>query len=104
MVILQNFSIMSEYMTPMGRIKHSNETGLRPVNQRSEGHKKEYWNGNDAEARVLSDDNDSCHLSMGRNTKSPLHTIPISAQLFICRAFQFQATDYFKQAGNHAAF
>jgi ribosomal protein S18 len=78
----QNFSIMSEYMTPMGRIKHSNETGLRPVNQRSEGHKKEYWNGNDAEARVLSDDNDSCHLSMGRNTKSPLHTIPISAQLF----------------------
>jgi len=25
---------MSEYMTPMGRIKHSNETGLRPVNQR----------------------------------------------------------------------
>jgi ribosomal protein S18 len=30
----QNFSIMSEYMTPMGRIKHSNETGLRSVNQR----------------------------------------------------------------------
>jgi len=30
----RNFSIMSEYMTPMGRIKHSNETGLRPVNQR----------------------------------------------------------------------
>lgn len=29
-----NFSIMSEYMTPMGRIKHGNETGLRPVNQR----------------------------------------------------------------------
>ncbi len=25
---------MSEYMTPMGRIKHSHETGLRPVNQR----------------------------------------------------------------------
>lgn len=25
---------MSEYMTPMGRIKHSSETGLRPVNQR----------------------------------------------------------------------
>lgn len=25
---------MSEFMTPMGRIKHSNETGLRPVNQR----------------------------------------------------------------------
>jgi small subunit ribosomal protein S18 len=31
---LQNFSIMSEYMTPMGRIKHSKDTGLRPVNQR----------------------------------------------------------------------
>ncbi|KAE9378389.1 ribosomal protein S18 [Stipitochalara longipes BDJ] len=30
----RNFSIMSEYMTPMGRIKHSKETGLRPVNQR----------------------------------------------------------------------
>jgi small subunit ribosomal protein S18 len=30
----QNFSIMSEFMTPMGRIKHSRETGLRPVNQR----------------------------------------------------------------------
>jgi len=30
----KNFSIMSEYMTPMGRIKHSRETGLRPVNQR----------------------------------------------------------------------
>ena len=25
---------MSEYMTPMGRIKHSKDTGLRPVNQR----------------------------------------------------------------------
>ena len=25
---------MSEYMTLMGRIKHSQETGLRPVNQR----------------------------------------------------------------------
>jgi len=25
---------MSEYMTPMGRIRHSNETGLRPKNQR----------------------------------------------------------------------
>lgn len=32
--ILQNFSIMSEYMTPMGRIKHQSTTGLRPVNQR----------------------------------------------------------------------
>jgi len=30
----RNFSIMSEYMTPMGRIKHGSETGLRPVNQR----------------------------------------------------------------------
>lgn len=30
----QNFSIMSEYMTEMGRIRHSRETGLRPVNQR----------------------------------------------------------------------
>lgn len=25
---------MSEYMTDMGRIRHSNSTGLRPVNQR----------------------------------------------------------------------
>ncbi len=25
---------MSEFMTGMGRIKHSKETGLRPVNQR----------------------------------------------------------------------
>ena len=25
---------MSEYMTEMGRIRHSSETGLRPVNQR----------------------------------------------------------------------
>lgn len=30
----QNFSIMTEYMTTMGRIKHSDETGLRAVNQR----------------------------------------------------------------------
>ncbi|KAG8168437.1 hypothetical protein KVR01_001186 [Diaporthe batatas] len=30
----RNFSIMSEFMTTMGRIKHSKETGLRPVNQR----------------------------------------------------------------------
>ncbi|KAH8676726.1 hypothetical protein BGZ60DRAFT_403265 [Tricladium varicosporioides] len=30
----RNFSMMSEYMTPMGRIKHSKDTGLRPVNQR----------------------------------------------------------------------
>ena len=26
--------MMSEYMTDMGRIKHSRETGLRPRNQR----------------------------------------------------------------------
>lgn len=26
--------MMSEYMTEMGRIKHSRDTGLRPVNQR----------------------------------------------------------------------
>lgn len=26
--------MMWEYMAPMGRIKHRNETGLRPVNQR----------------------------------------------------------------------
>jgi ribosomal protein S18 len=31
---LQNFSIMSEYVTEMGKIKHSRETGLRPRNQR----------------------------------------------------------------------
>ncbi|MCJ1452830.1 hypothetical protein MMC28_003175 [Mycoblastus sanguinarius] len=30
----KNFSMMSEYMTPMGRIKHRRETGLRAVNQR----------------------------------------------------------------------
>ncbi|KAH7115296.1 ribosomal protein S18 [Dendryphion nanum] len=30
----KNFTIMSEFMTEMGRIKHSSETGLRPVNQR----------------------------------------------------------------------
>ncbi|KAJ0120353.1 37s ribosomal protein s18 [Diaporthe amygdali] len=30
----RNFSIMAEFMTTMGRIKHSRETGLRPVNQR----------------------------------------------------------------------
>ncbi|KAI5356501.1 Putative ribosomal protein S18 [Septoria linicola] len=30
----KNFSVMSEYMTDMGRIRHSNETNLRPVNQR----------------------------------------------------------------------
>ncbi|KAK4144159.1 ribosomal protein S18 [Dichotomopilus funicola] len=30
----KNFSLISDFMTPMGRIKHSSETGLRPVNQR----------------------------------------------------------------------
>ena len=25
---------MSEYVSPLGRIKHRNQTGLRPVNQR----------------------------------------------------------------------
>ncbi|KAK3174843.1 hypothetical protein OEA41_002089 [Lepraria neglecta] len=30
----KNFSMMSEYTTPMGRIKHRKETGLRAVNQR----------------------------------------------------------------------
>lgn len=30
----QNFAMMSEFMTEMGRIKSPNETGLRPVNQR----------------------------------------------------------------------
>lgn len=32
--LYKNFSIMSEYVTEMGRIRHSSETGLRPVNQR----------------------------------------------------------------------
>lgn len=32
--LYKNFSIMSEYMTEMGRIRHSSSTGLRPVNQR----------------------------------------------------------------------
>ncbi|GAB7360435.1 hypothetical protein MBLNU230_g8389t1 [Neophaeotheca triangularis] len=30
----RNFSVMSEYVTEMGRLKRRNETGLRPVNQR----------------------------------------------------------------------
>ena len=30
----QNYALMSEFVTEMGRIKHSRETGLRPVNQR----------------------------------------------------------------------
>jgi small subunit ribosomal protein S18 len=32
--LLQNFSIMSEYVTEMGKIKHNKDTGLRPRNQR----------------------------------------------------------------------
>ncbi|WEW57958.1 hypothetical protein PRK78_003425 [Emydomyces testavorans] len=32
--LYKNFSIMSEYMTEMGRIKPRSVTGLRPVNQR----------------------------------------------------------------------
>ncbi|RJE25938.1 hypothetical protein PHISCL_01707 [Aspergillus sclerotialis] len=32
--LYKNFSIMSEYVTTMGRIKHRSQTGLRPVNQR----------------------------------------------------------------------
>ncbi|KAK4645485.1 hypothetical protein QC761_201850 [Podospora bellae-mahoneyi] len=30
----RNFSMISEFMTPLGRIMHSKDTGLRPVNQR----------------------------------------------------------------------
>lgn len=30
----QNFTMMSEFMTETGRIKHSKDTGLRPKNQR----------------------------------------------------------------------
>ncbi|KAK3900409.1 ribosomal protein S18 [Staphylotrichum tortipilum] len=30
----KNFALISEFMTSAGRIKHSRETGLRPVNQR----------------------------------------------------------------------
>ncbi|KAI2639982.1 ribosomal protein S18 [Xylaria nigripes] len=32
--LYRNFSIISEFMTPHGRIKRAAETGLRPVNQR----------------------------------------------------------------------
>ncbi|KZZ97172.1 Ribosomal protein S18 [Ascosphaera apis ARSEF 7405] len=32
--LYKNYSVMSEYVSDMGRIKHSSETGLRPVNQR----------------------------------------------------------------------
>lgn len=34
LTLLQNFTVMSEFMTSGGRIKHSKRTGLRPVNQR----------------------------------------------------------------------
>ena len=30
----KNFSMMAEYMTQMGRIRHRKDTGLRAVNQR----------------------------------------------------------------------
>ncbi|KAL7269003.1 hypothetical protein RUND412_008345 [Rhizina undulata] len=30
----KNFNMLAEYVTDMGRIKHRNDTGLRPVNQR----------------------------------------------------------------------
>lgn len=32
--LLQNFAMISEYMSPQGRILHNKLTGLRPVNQR----------------------------------------------------------------------
>ncbi|KAJ9652481.1 hypothetical protein H2198_008266 [Neophaeococcomyces mojaviensis] len=32
--LYKNFSVMSEYVTDMGRIKPRSQTGLRPVNQR----------------------------------------------------------------------
>lgn len=31
---MQNFSVMSEYVTDLGRIRPRSQTGLRPVNQR----------------------------------------------------------------------
>ncbi|KAK3327836.1 ribosomal protein S18 [Cercophora scortea] len=30
----RNFSLIADFITPFGRIKHSSDTGLRPVNQR----------------------------------------------------------------------
>ncbi len=33
-MVSQNFSLIAEFITPMGRIKSGKETGLRPVNQR----------------------------------------------------------------------
>jgi small subunit ribosomal protein S18 len=32
--MVQNFSMISEYMTTFGQIKHHSQTGLRPKNQR----------------------------------------------------------------------
>lgn len=32
--VTQNFSVVSDFITPFGRIRHSKDTGLRPVNQR----------------------------------------------------------------------
>ncbi|KAB5539462.1 ribosomal protein S18 [Coniochaeta sp. 2T2.1] len=32
--LYKNFSVVSDFITPFGRIKHNRETGLRPVNQR----------------------------------------------------------------------
>lgn len=34
MAFTQNFSMMSEYVTEMGKISHNRHTGLRPRNQR----------------------------------------------------------------------
>lgn len=33
-IVPQNFAMISEFMTPQGRIMHNRMTGLRPVNQR----------------------------------------------------------------------
>lgn len=32
--LTQNFSVMSEYVSSLGRIRNREQTGLRPVNQR----------------------------------------------------------------------
>ncbi|KAJ6113758.1 hypothetical protein N7523_007075 [Penicillium sp. IBT 18751x] len=32
--LYRNFSVMSEYVSALGRIRHRDQTGLRPVNQR----------------------------------------------------------------------
>ncbi|KAJ5123476.1 hypothetical protein N7448_009573 [Penicillium atrosanguineum] len=32
--LYKNFSVMSEYVSALGRIRHRDQTGLRPVNQR----------------------------------------------------------------------